>query len=153
MKCYELFNVTYGDGEHRTGTLEEIYAAQGGRKAEISPVLWAYKLPDGSCAVDFRTASIGFTLGVFSSILEAESACRVFEQVEAETLSTMTQVSSICDADATSSWLALGTDGKMYEAEYISGFGKLLVIGKPNDTRILGCFPHNKEEVKNHDIC
>lgn len=152
MKCYELFNVTYGDGEHRTGTLEEIYAAQGSRRAEISPVLWTYKLPDGSCAVDFRTASIGFTLGIFSSILETESACRVFEQVEAETLSTMTQVASICAADKDSSWLALGTDGRMYEAEYISGMGQLIVIHLPKSTRILGCFPRNKEENKN-DLC
>ena len=135
-----------------TGTLDEIYAAQQGRKVEISPVIWAYKMKNGMVAVDFKTTSVSFTLGIFDGVLEAESACRVFEQVEADELSSLTQVASICAADKDSSWLALGTDGRMYEAEYISGMGQLIVIHLPKSTRILGCFPRNKEENKN-DLC
>nr|DAW22781.1 MAG TPA: hypothetical protein [Caudoviricetes sp.] len=135
-----------------TGTLDEIYAAQQGRKVEISPVIWAYKMQNDMVAVDFKTTSVSFTLGVFDGVLEAESACRVFEQVEADKLSSLTQVASICAADKDSSWLALGTDGRMYEAEYISGMGQLIVIHLPKNTRILGCISRNKEEHKN-DLC
>lgn len=36
MKAYKFYNAVYGDGERMTGTLDEIYAAQQGRKVEIS---------------------------------------------------------------------------------------------------------------------
>lgn len=77
MKTYKLYNATYGDGERMTGTLDEIYAAQQGRKVEISPVIWAYKMQNGMVAVDFKTTSVSFTLGIFDGVLEAEGACRV----------------------------------------------------------------------------
>lgn len=81
MKAYKFYNAVYGDGERMTGTLDEIYAAQQGRKVEISPVIWAYKMKNGMVAVDFKTTSVSFTLGIFDGVLEAESACRALNRL------------------------------------------------------------------------
>lgn len=146
LKCADLFTASFADGSLMTGTLEQIYAAQNNRKMTIKPVVWLWCSDAGLYMVDYILEGAGWTLGVFDTLSDAETARSVFDAQPAADIARMLHAEAVKCFSCPMHLEALGSDGKRYQAEY-SPESKTIYFTIPAKVKVLGYIP--VEEVCN----
>ena len=140
IKCADLYTASFTDGSLMTGTLEQIYAAQNGRRMTIKPVVWLYQSENGKYIIDYIMEGFGSPLGVFDALSDAETARNVFDAQPAADIARMLHAEAVKCFSCPMHLEALGSDGKRYQAEY-SPENKMIYFTIPAKVNVLGYIP------------
>lgn len=140
VKCADLFTASFADGTLMTGTLEQIYAAQNNRKMAIKPAVWLWCSDSGLYMVDYILEGAGWTLGVFDTLSDAETARNVFDTQPAADIARMLHAEAVKCFSCPMHLEALGSDGKRYPAEYDPKY-KTIFFAIPAKVNVLGYIP------------
>lgn len=140
LKCADLYTASFADGGLMTGTLEQIYEAQNNRKMTIKPVVWLWCSDSGSYMVDYILEGAGWTLGVFDTLSDAETARNVFDAQPAADIARMLHAETVKCFSCPMHLEALCSDGKRYQAEYSPEI-KTIYFTIPANINILGYIP------------
>lgn len=143
-KCSDLYTATFEDGTLMTGTLNQLYEAQNNRKMTIKPVVWLWRSDSGLYMVDYILEGAGWTLGVFDTLSDAETARNVFDAQPAADIARMLHAEAAKCFSCPMHLEALGSDGKRYQAEY-SPENKMIYFTIPAKVKVLGYIPQYKE--------
>lgn len=139
-KCSDLYTATFEDGTLMTGTLDQLYTAQNNRKMTIKPVVWLWCSDSGLYIVDYILEGVGWTLGTFDTLRDAETARNVFDAQPAADIARILHAETVKCFSCPMSLEALGNDGKRYQAEY-SPESKTIYFAIPANVKVLGYIP------------
>lgn len=139
-KCSDLYTATFEDGTLMTGTLNQLYKAQNNRRMTIKPVVWLWCNDSGLYMVDYILEGAGWTLGVFDTLSDAETARNVFDAQPAADIARMLQAETVKLFSCPMHLEALGSDGKRYPAEYVPKY-KTIFFAIPAKVNVLGYIP------------
>lgn len=144
VKCADLYTATFEDGTLMTGTLDQLYAAKNHRKMTIKPVVWLWCSDSGLYMVDYILEGVGWTLGVFDTLADAEKAVAAFNAQPAADIAAMLTEDALKRFTCEVECKALGDDGKQYNAVWCPDYGQIYLT-IPAKVKVLGYIPQYKE--------